>query len=121
MSVDVRGNGAIAWRLVTGSAVTETVGAERRVYPFHESLLYYVKATWGNNAFNVTFKENGFNGNTIFDFGKPYPFTYKPSPHNAYAGRPFVQGSRDTPSSFDGAVIRQVWISARPRPASANK
>ena len=47
MSVDVRGNGAIAWRFLTGPGpYIETVGAERQVYPFHENLTYFVQATW---------------------------------------------------------------------------
>jgi hypothetical protein len=122
MSVDVRGNGAIAWRFITGtSQYIQTFSSERKIYPFHESLLYFVKATWDGGRFNVLFQEGGVGGKTIYDFGKGYGGVYRPSPPAAYLGRPFQPGTRDSPASYDGAVIRQVWLSNRPRPDSVNK
>lgn len=122
MSIDVRGNGAMAFRFLAGQPeYAQSVGAERVAYPFHENLLYFVQGKWQNSSFNATFREGGFNGTTIYDITKGYEGTYRPNPHVAYVGRPFTPGSRDSPSSWDGAIVRQVWLSSGPRPASANK
>src|SRR5262249_4000822 len=122
MSIDVRGNGAMAFRFLAGkSTYAETVGSERKVYPFHEALTYFVQGRWGDGVFTTTFREGGFNGTTIYDLGKGYGGTYNPNPHSAFVGRPYTPGTRDTPASWEGAIIRQLWLSNRPRPASANK
>jgi hypothetical protein len=122
MSVDKRGNGAIAWRFLTGPGpYIETVGSERQIYPFHESLTYFVQATWRSGFFNVVFKEGGVNGAVIYDFGKPYRALYTPSPHNVYIGSPYSFGDRGEASSLEDMIIRQFWVSGRPRPDFANK
>ncbi len=125
MSVDKRGNGAIAWRFISGDnssgSYIETVGSERQVYPFHENLTYFVKATWRGQRFNVQFVEGGVNGTEIYNFGKSYDGIYQPLPHMAFVGFPYAPGDRGEPSSVSDMIVRQVWISSRPRPAHANK
>jgi hypothetical protein len=122
LSIDKRGNGAIAWRFLTNApAYIETVGAERVTYPFHEALTYLVRASWGNGFFRVQYIEGGVGGNTIYDFGKGYDREYTPFPFNAFIGSPFKAGDRGEPSSLDGMIARQLWISPNPRPAFANK
>ena len=124
MSIDKRGNGAIAWRFLSGNpegGFIGTEGAEREVYPFHEALTYFVQATWRNAFFNVEFRENGFGGNTIYKFGKPYVGIYQPLPHNVYVGSPFKAGDRGEPSTVEDMIIRQIWVSSRPRPSSGNR
>jgi hypothetical protein len=122
MSVDKRGNGAIAWRFLTGPGdYIETVGSERRVYPFHENLTYFVQATWRGGVFTVTYKEGGPNGNIIYDFGKAYSRAYTPVPHNVFIGSPYTPGDRGEPSSLENMIIRHFWVSASPRPEFANK
>jgi hypothetical protein len=122
MSVDKRGNGAIAWRFLTGfGPYIETVGREREVYSFHEALTYFISATWRGGFFNVIFKEGGVNGDSVYNFGKPYDGIYQPLPHNVYIGSPYRAGDRGEPASVEDEIIRQVWVSSRPRPAFANK
>jgi hypothetical protein len=123
MSVEKRGNGAIAWRFLTGGnrPYIETIGSERRVYPFHERLTYFVQVTWRNNFFNVEFREGGVNGDTIYSFGKGYDWFYGPVPHNVYIGSPYAPGDRGEAGSLDGMIIRHLWVSGRPRPEFANK
>jgi hypothetical protein len=122
MSVDKRGNGAIAWRFLTGPGeYIETIGSERRVYSWHESLTYFVQATWINNFFNVLIKEGGVDGNVIYDYGKPYTKQYTPAPHMVFAGSPYKPGDRGDASTVAGMIIRQIWVSGNPRPAFANK
>jgi hypothetical protein len=123
MSVDKRGNGAVAWRFLTGSTskYIETVGSERQVRAFHENLTYFVQATWRDGFFNVLIRENGFDGQDIYDFGKPYASLYQPLPHMVFIGSPYNSGERGEVSSVQDMIIRQVWVSGRPRPASLNK
>jgi hypothetical protein len=122
MSVDKRGNGAIAWRFLTGPGpYIETVGAERYIYPFHESLTYFVQATWRAGFFKVQFREGGVNGSVIYDFGKPYAAAYTPVPHNVFLGSPYTPGDRGDPSTVTNMIIRQVWVSGNARPDFANK
>ena len=123
-SVDVRGNGAVAFRFLTnnGSDYIETVGsAERKTYTFHSASTYFAKASWDGGFFDVLFREGGFSGNDVWHFGKTYRGSYNPNPAAAYIGRPSISGTRDSASSYDGEIVRQLWISTRPRPASANK
>ncbi|HEX7486453.1 MAG TPA: hypothetical protein VF332_09890 [Vicinamibacterales bacterium] len=125
MSVDKRGNGAVAWRFLTGNTTSgsyiETNTAERVPLAFHESLTYFWKATWTGGLFRVQVVEGGVNGRTIYDGSKSYGGTYKPSPHMVYAGSPYASGDRGDPSTVEGMIIRQIWVSANPRPAFANQ
>jgi hypothetical protein len=45
---------------------------------------------------------------------------YDPNPHVIYLGAPSGRSGPEG-ASVDGAVIRQVWVSSRPRPESANQ
>jgi len=123
MSVEKRGNGAVAWRFLTGGfrPYIETTGGERRVYSFHESLTYFVQVTWRGNFFNVEFREGGVDGHTVYSFGKSYEGFYGPHPHNIYIGSPYSPGDRGEAGSLDNMIIRHLWVSARPRPEFANK
>jgi hypothetical protein len=122
MSVEVRGNGVIAFRFLAGTSdYAQTFSSERRKYGFHEALTYFVESKWGGNFFNLMIREGGFSGKQIYNFGKRYGGTYQPKPHMAYVGRPWTPGTRDQPASYAGAVVRQVWISNRARPSSINQ
>jgi hypothetical protein len=121
MSVDKRGNGAFAWRFLTGPGDYIQTSSGGPTYPFHESLTYFVKATWFGGFFNVEWREGGVNGTTIYSFGKPYSRQYTPFPHMVFAGNPYYSGDRGDPATVEGMVIRQIWVSSRPRPAGANQ
>ncbi len=125
MSVDKRGNGAVAWRFVSGNngsgKYVETIGAEREVQSFHEALTYFVQATWRGGFFNVLFKENGFNGTPLYNRGKPFDGIYQPLPHEVYLGSPYAPGDRGEVSSVAEMIARQLWVSPNPRPSYANK
>ena len=125
MSVEKRGNGAVAWRFISGDnssgAYIETVGSERVVLEMHESLTYFYKVTWSGGVFNVLIKEGGVNGTTLYNYGKPYDGVYQPSPHNVYIGSPYAPGDRGEPGSCEGMIIRQIWVSGKPRPSYINQ
>jgi len=124
MSVDKRGNGAVAWRFLTGNnrsgQYIETVGRERVALPFHEDQTYLVRASWGGGVFRVQYVEGGADGNPFYDLSKGYSREFNPFPHMVIAGSPYQPGDRGEASSAAGMVIRQIWVSPNPRPAFAN-
>jgi hypothetical protein len=121
-TVEKRGDpaGVIAWRVITSNDQIDTIGPERVHFNFSPSQTYFWKATWGSGRFNLLIKQGGVNGGTIYDFGKRYNGVYNPNPHFAWAGGPAGRGGPST-GSVDRVIIRQLWISSRPRPAFANK
>jgi hypothetical protein len=121
-TVEKRGNpaGAIAWRVITSNDQIDTVGRERRIVQFSANNTYFWKATWGSGRFNLLIKNGGADGNTIYSFGKGYRGVYDPNPHRAYIGGPSGRAGADS-GSVNDMIIRQVWISSRPRPSFANK
>jgi len=121
-TIEKRGNppGVIAWRVLTSNQQIDTVGAERVRREFDPNQTYFWRASWGNNRFDLLIKSGGVSGNTIYSFGKNYRGVYDPNPHRAYIGGPAGRAGLDS-GSVDGMIVRQVWISSRPRPSFANK
>jgi hypothetical protein len=124
VTVEKRDEGRVAWRFIAGETDSdhqiETVGdAERVRINFNPSTTYFWRATWGNNFFNVHIKQGGENGVTIYDFGKPVPGVYRPTPHHAFLGSPIGRGGPND-ASVVGVYFRNVFIGngARPKPLS---
>jgi hypothetical protein len=109
--------GAIAWRMITSNDQIDTVGRQRVQRDFNPSKTYLWKATWGGGRFNLSIREGG---KEIYSFGKGYGGVYDPRPHYAYAGGPAGRAGTDS-GSVNDMIIRQVWLSSRPRPGFANK
>ncbi|MEQ1728199.1 MAG: hypothetical protein ABL982_07430 [Vicinamibacterales bacterium] len=123
MTVEKRGDpaGVVAWRFITHGDQVDTEGAERQFVEFLEELTYFFKATWRNNRFDLEIREGGVDGRTIYDRGKEFQGrAYDPNPHVVYLGSPVGRSGVDG-ASVDRAIIRQVWVSGRPRPTFANK
>ena len=124
MTVEKRGDppGIIAWRFITHDDQIDTEGpTERLFYNFQESQTYFFQATWRNNRFNLLIREGGFDGRQIYNMGKNFHGRpYDPDPHVLYVGAP-VGRSGESGASVDRAIIRQVWVSGRQRPAFANR
>jgi hypothetical protein len=88
---------------------------------FRAERTYFWQATWRNNFFNVLIREGGVDGRQIYSKGKFFEGrAYDPNPHVVYLGAP-VGRSGEAGASVDQAIIRQVWVSGRPRPAFANR
>jgi hypothetical protein len=124
MTVEKRGDGptgGIAWRFLTsdGDGV-DTVGAERVVRQFNPSLTYFFEADWRDGFFRVRIDEGGVGVRNIYNFGKRYGGFYRPVPHVVYLGGGPARGGPQG-QTVPGMVIRQVWLSIRPRPTFANK
>lgn len=123
MTVEKRGDppGIIAWRFITHDDVVDTVGPERRAYNFQASETYFWEASWRNNFFKVLIREGGVDGRQVYNFGKHFAGrAYDPSPHVVFIGAPEGR-SGPNGASVEGAVIRQVWVSSRPRPEFASR
>lgn len=123
MTVEKRGSfptGGIAWRFRTTGGTEETVGAERVVVQFQASQTYFWEATWRLNFFNVRINAGGVNGPNIYNFGKPYQGFYNPVPHVVFLGSGPSRSGPDH-QTVPGMVVRQAWVSSRPRPAFASQ
>ena len=82
----------------------------------------FVEAKWpGIQIFTVTYRQDGPNGPLMYQGSKPYGREYRPNPLVVYAGRPWLAGERGEPSTVEGMIIRQMWMSPNPRPAFANR
>jgi hypothetical protein len=123
MTVEKRGDpqGTIAFRFLTHDDAAETVGQERRGYPFQADRVYFFQATWRNNFFNVMINEDGVGGRNVYDFGKGYSGRqYDPNPHVIYVGAPVPRGG-PAAASIENTIYRHIWVSNNPRPAYANQ
>ncbi|HUR35509.1 MAG TPA: hypothetical protein VM032_17020 [Vicinamibacterales bacterium] len=124
MTIEKRGDpaGIIAWRFITHDDQVDTEGsAERLFYNFLETQTYFWQATWRGNRFNLLIREGGADGRTIYNIGKNFKGRpYDPNPHVLYLGSPVGRSGEDG-ASVDRAIIRQVWVSSRPRPNFANR
>jgi hypothetical protein len=123
MTVEKRGDpsGTIAWRFITHDDQVDTVGNERRGFPFQASEVYFFQVTWRNNFFNLAINEGGVNGRNIYDFGKSWGGRqYDPNPHVIFVGAP-IGRSGSAAASIENTIYRQIWVSNSPRPAYANQ
>ena len=120
MTVEKRGDpaGIVAWRFITHHDQVDTEGNERQFVAFDPGQSYLFTATW-NGVFSVRIQQGGSNGPTIYDKGKPYEGEYDPSPHYAFIGAPTGR-SGVTAATVPGMIVRNVWISPRPRPGNLN-
>jgi hypothetical protein len=122
MTVEKRGDppGIVAWRFITHGDEIDTEGAEREARSFDPNQDYLWEASWRNNFFKVRIIQGGANGNVIYDKGKHFSGrAYDPDPHVLFLGAPIGRSGPDG-ASVDGVIIRQVWVSSRPRPGFAN-
>jgi hypothetical protein len=115
MTIEKRGDpeGIVAWRLISHEDQVDTEGAEREFVSFDPAQSYLWTATW-NGVFTVTVQRGG---TTVYSKGKPYRGAYDPDPHYAFIGAPIGRSGIDA-ATVPGMVVRQVWISPRPRPAN---
>ena len=114
MTVEKRGDpeGIVAWRFISHEDQVDTEGAEREFVSFDPGQAYLWTATW-NGVFNLRIQRGG---TTVYSKGKPYRGAYDPSPHYAFIGAPEGRSGPDA-ATVPGMIVRQVWISPRPRPA----
>ena len=117
-AIDGNPDNSISFKALYGSFADnrkfEPNQGNRLVRLLDPSRAYLWKWTWGSEVRLLV--QEGIGGATVYNYSVPTAGTYAPSPHYAYLGAntagqvPFEEGSRP------GAVIRQVWISDKPRP-----
>jgi hypothetical protein len=79
--------------------------------------VYFWQAIWGPGSIRLVVKAGGVNGSVVYDRSITGSGTYAPSPHTAYIGTPAgAMGTDD--GSFPSMVVRNVWLSSKPRPSS---
>jgi hypothetical protein len=114
-TIEKRDKGTVTFRFIAGD-VNARADSERIDIQFNPSALYFWKFTWGNGFARLVVFEGGENGRVIYNQGGSYSGTYRPSPFVAYLGAPPGRAGINT-ASVPGAVISNVWLSNKPRPA----
>lgn len=123
MTVEKRGDppGMVAWRFIARDDQVDTEGGEREIVDFDPAQTYFWQATWRSNYFNLLVNRGGVAGQHHYEKGKHWEGRgYEPSPHVIYIGAPIGRSGLDG-ASVNDVIIRQVWVSGRPRPAFANQ
>jgi hypothetical protein len=94
-------------------------GRASAVTSLNASTTYFWQGSWTPTTFRLVVKDGGVNGSTIYDrtISTPGGGPYAPSPHVAYLGSNAGAMGTDT-GSYPGMVVRNVWLSGRPRPSS---
>lgn len=113
---------AITFKAVWGSTAYKLefdfAGRSSAVMSLNPSTTYFWQGSWTPTAYRLVVKEGGVGGRTIYDrtIGAPGGGPYAPNPHVAYIGSNSAEVGDD--GSFTGMVVRNVWLSGKPRPAS---
>ncbi|MBS1817809.1 MAG: hypothetical protein JSU08_07765 [Acidobacteria bacterium] len=79
--------------------------------------LYLWRFTWINGSSRLSVQDGGSAGATVKSVGASYKAPYLPNPHVIRLGS---VGGRGGPETLPGAIFRNVWVSANPRPAFPN-
>ena len=123
MTVEKRGiqyspPGAVTWRIILGDAYEHAriIDGDRIALDFSDERWYFWKFTWGART-SLEVREDRPTGRVIYQSSRgTSAFAYRPVPHFAYLGSP-VGRAGPGDASIPGAIYKNVWISARPRPA----
>ena len=114
-TIEKRDHGTVTFRFIAGN-VDERADGLREDYVFNPAAVYFWKFTWGNGFARLVVLEGGENGRVVYNRGDSYSGTYRPNPHIAHLGAPPGRAGINT-ASVPGAVIRNVWLSSKPRPS----
>jgi len=77
------------------------------------SRIYLWTFRWNNGASSLSVKDGGTSGNVVKSVGTNYKAPYSPNPHVIRLGS---VGGRAGSETLPGAIIRNLWVSAAPRP-----
>jgi hypothetical protein len=104
----------ITFKAVMNGAVVELNSSQRadNVVSLSPGTVYFWQGTWNASSFRLVVKAGGVNGSVVVDTALSGGAGYSPSPHVAYIGINSGDGS------FPGMIVRNVWLSGNPRPAS---
>ncbi len=77
------------------------------------SHVYFFKYTWAGGQSRISVYDGGVNGSLKASVGTSYKAPYSPNPHIVRLGSVGGRGGDDT---NPGTIVRNVWVSSRPRP-----
>lgn len=121
LTFEKRGDGTVAWRLITYDDQIDTIGPERIGMDFRPTSrdhTWFFEVSWRNNQFIPIIREHSATGPVRYRFQKSWKGReYDPTPHVAYLGGPSGRAGSDS-GSVPNIIIRQVWLSDKPRPES---
>lgn len=80
--------------------------------------VYFWRFEWRANLSRLSVFASGRNGRQIENISAPYVGPYNPNPHIVRLGSVGGRAGNDT---NPGTIIRNVWVSANPRPAFAGE
>lgn len=107
--------GSIAFRIICGDGVSRD--GEREQETFNSSQWYFWRFSWQTGIARLEVRENGPSGRALYDktIGTgSHP--YRPNPHYVHIGAPMGRaGALD--ATMPGIIIKNLWVSSRPRPA----
>ena len=121
MTVEMRGRnygtpGAVTFRIITGGGEGTIFDGVRTPVGFTDSEWYFWKFTWRTGNATLEVREGGETGSLIYRSSigtgsRPY----RPVPHWVFIGAP-VGRAGDLDASVGGLIVKNLWLSGRPRP-----
>ncbi len=108
--------GTVSCRMITGG--NNLLDCSRAQLNFDSSRWYFWKLTWNNGgSFTLSVQRDGPSGPVVYSFTHGMNGRlYRPTPHNLYLGSPAGRGG-PIDATLPGGVYKNLWVSARPRPA----
>jgi hypothetical protein len=95
LTVEKRSDGSMAFRMITHDDQIDTSSAERKKVKFNLTDTFFFGFSYRANNFNLTVKQGGADGSTVFDLTKHWNGRpYDPNPHVVYIGGPGGRASQ---------------------------
>jgi hypothetical protein len=103
----------------SGSVVEPDLGKRQQsVVSTDPGRVYLWKGIWTPNSFRLVVKDGGETGATVYDYQMTAPTGHwNPSRLYAFVGSNYEQYMSGT-GTFPGITVRNVWLSATPRPTT---
>ena len=123
-TVEKRGSGYVTpgqtrYRIITGNPTSRVFDSGSVVPNYDTTRWYFWKATWGNGQSRVVVRLDSETGPVVADVSTPTGSQpYAPNPMFAYVGAPVGRAGPDD-ASVPRVIVKNVWLSANPRPPFA--
>jgi len=116
---------SVAFKAVLGGqtdgAIVEPDLAKRNqsVLMLDPSRTYFWQGIWTPQSFRLVVRDGGADGSVLYDYtmSANRGTGFAPNPHFAFIGTNYERFVPDT-GTFPGMIVRNVWLSSKPRPAS---
>jgi hypothetical protein len=110
----------VTFKAVWGSTAyklePDFAGRSAGIMSLNPGTTYFWQGTWTATTFRLVVKSGGVSGSTIYDRTITADGgSYAPNPHVAFIGSNAGAYGTDA-GSFAGMIVRNVWLSTKPRP-----